>query len=369
MHIRPFHAVYPDQDYITSSDSFFKGIKENYPEYRRSGVYRSFNEKGFYAYRIKYADHAFVGLIAVADLEDYLSGNIKKHEHTLADKEQIHLNLLLRNRAIVKPVLLTHRPVAHLTQLLHDWVESHQPEFSIYFESDHQEHSFFPITDQDLISRLSRIFAEDVRESYIADGHHRSSSLKLLFERLHGREEGQNFSGLLCAFFPADEVEILDFNRIVDIFVEMSPTLFMAKLSQVMEIEFSEQPIKPSQPHEMSMYLHREWYLLRWKQVVLDRHKHRSVILDTYLFNDEILAHILNVQDVRTDDRIHYAPGVYGLDAFRHQVNQSEARVGFCLYPISLEDMMTISDEGSVLPPKSTWFQPRMKNGIIVHEF
>ncbi len=369
MQIRPFKAVYPDQDYITSSDSFFKGIKDNFPEYRRSGVYRGFTDPGFYVYQIRYSDHAFVGLVAIADLKDYLIGKIKKHENTLADKEQIHLNLLLRNRAIVKPVLLTHKPVQHLTRLLHDWVDQHDPEFTVHFEAEHQDHSFWPITDQDLIDRLTRIFAEDVRESYIADGHHRSSSLRLLYERLHGREEGGSFNGLMCAFFSSDEVEILDFNRIVDVFVELSPTVFMARLSRVMDIEVIDQPIKPSQPHEMSMYLHREWYLLRWKQELLDQYAHRSVVLDTHLFNDEILSKILQVQDVRTDDRVNYFPGVYGLDAFRHQVNLSDARVGICLYPIALEDMMTISDEGSVLPPKSTWFQPRMKNGIIVHEF
>ncbi len=369
MQIRPFKAVYPDPDYITSSDSFFKGIKENYPEYRRSGLYQGFAELGYYVYRIKYSDHAFVGMIAIADLRDYLVGKIKKHENTLADKEQIHLNLLLKNKAIVKPVLLTHKPIPHLTNLLHDWVNQHEPEFTVHFEAEHQDHSFWPITDKGLIDRLTQIFAEDVRESYIADGHHRSSSLNLLYERFNGREKSGSFSGLMCAFFSSDEVEILDFNRIIDVFVELSPTVFMARLSQVMHIEIVDQPVKPSRSHEMSMYLHREWYLLRWKQEVLDLYAQRSVILDTHLFNDEILTKILQVNDVRTDDRVNYFPGVYGLEAFRHQVNQSEARVGICLYPISLDDMMTISDEGSVLPPKSTWFQPRMKNGIIVHEF
>ena len=117
------------------------------------------------------------------------------------------------------------------------------------------------------------------------------------------------------------------------------------------------------------MYLHREWYILSWKQEVLEKYNHQTVLLDVQLFNDEILTNLLDVHDIRTDSRIEYFPGVYGMDAFKQAVHQKEVRVGFSLFPVSLEEMMVLSDEEGVLPPKSTWFEPRMKNGILIYEF
>lgn len=369
MRIRPFQAVYPDMDYVTSSDSFLKGIKEEYPEYRRSGLFRKEEREGLFIYRIRYRDHAFTGLVALADVQDYLEGRIKKHEHTLADKEQIHLNLLLRNRAVVKPVLLTHNPVPALQALLGNEAAQRAPDFEMEFEEGRLSHSWWRVDRPAFVEEVIRLFAQEVGESYIADGHHRSSAVSLVFDKRHAHPELATCDGLLAAYFAADQVEILDFNRIVDVFAEISPTLFMARLSKLMEIEEAGDAVKPRQHGELTMYIHREWYYLRWRPEVLAKYREQSVVLDVQLFNDEILRGLMDVQDIRTDGRITYFPGVYGLDAFRHAVNEKEIRVGFCLYPVTMEEMMTLSDEGGVLPPKSTWFQPRMKNGIIVHEF
>jgi len=369
MIIRPFQAVFPDLDYVTSSDSFLKGIKEEYPEYRRSGLFRKEDREGLYVYRIRYRDHAFTGLVALADVRDYMEGRIKRHEHTLADKEQIHLNLLLRNRAVVKPVLLTHTAIPALSALLAEQTARREPDFTMEFEEGRLAHSWWRVDDPAFVAEATRLFAREVGESYIADGHHRSSAVSLVFDRRHSHPELAACDGLLAAFFAADQVEILDFNRIVDVFAEISPTLFMARLSHLMEIREATEPVKPGKHHELTMYIHREWYHLRWRPEVLERYRGQSVLLDVQLFNDEILKGLLGVEDIRTDSRITYFPGVYGLDAFRHAVNEKEIRVGFCLYPVTLHEMMILSDEGGVLPPKSTWFQPRMKNGIIIHEF
>ncbi|MBP6184814.1 MAG: DUF1015 domain-containing protein [Saprospiraceae bacterium] len=369
MKINTFKAVYPNPDYITSSDSFFKGMKEDFPEFRRSGLFSKCEEEALYIYRIRYADHAFVGLVALADIDDYLSGRIKRHEHTLADKEQIHLNLLLRNRAIVKPVLLTHTPVPSLTARLRDYISTREADLTIHFEADNIDHSWWAVADPSFIADMQRTFAEEIGESYIADGHHRSSAMALLHGRLAERSSERTYKGLLASFFAADQVEILDFNRIVDVFADLSPTVFMAKLSRIMDITISLEPVKPQQKHQLTMYLHREWYILSWKQEVLEKYNHQTVLLDVQLFNDEILTNLLDVHDIRTDSRIEYFPGVYGMDAFKQAVHQKEVRVGFSLFPVSLEEMMVLSDEEGVLPPKSTWFEPRMKNGILIYEF
>lgn len=369
MKIRPFKALYPELDYITSPDSFFSGIKDEFPEYRLSGQFRKREDDALFIYRIRYYDHAFMGLVALADIADYSDGRIKRHEETLADKEQVHLNLLLRNRAIVKPVLLTYAPVDALTAKLHERAAQSEPDLTIHFEGANIDHSWWAVTDPAFIADVSRMFAEDIGESYIADGHHRISAMSLLRERLTQRSGSDPGIGLLAAFFSADEVEILEFNRIVDVFADISPTLFMARLSALAEIHPAEGPVKPADKHEFGMYLHKEWYSLRWKPEVLQRCADQSVILDAQLFNDEILRGILEVQDIRTDKRITYFPGVMGMEAFRHAVHEKEIRVGFTLHPVSLKEMMTLSDEGGVLPPKSTWFEPRMKNGVIIYDF
>ncbi len=369
MHIRPFRALYPDLDYVTSSDSFFKGIKEQYPEYRRSGLFKQQEQEGLYVYQIRHGDHSFTGILALADIADYQEGLIKRHENTLAEKEQIHLNLLLRNRAIVKPVLLTHPPVDALSRLLLDISSTREPDFTLHFEDGNMDHSWWALTDPARIREVARIFREEIGHAYIADGHHRSSAVSLLYDRRGNHPELAQCDGLLAAYFAADQVEILDFNRIVDVFAEITPTQFMARLSRIMDIEEAEGPVKPAAPHELTMYLQREWYRLKWKPEVMEEYRQDAVVLDARIFDDQILTGLMEVTDIRTDSRILYFPGVYGEEGFRHIVNEKEIRVGFCLYPVSLKDMMTLSDEGGVLPPKSTWFQPRLKNGIIAHEF
>jgi uncharacterized protein (DUF1015 family) len=369
MKIRPFKAAFPDLNYITSSDSFFRGIKEAFPEYVQSGLYEHTDQEAMYIYRISNATRTFTGVVALADMGDYESGRIKRHENTLAEKEQIHLNLLLRNRAIVKPVLLTHQPAQGLDALLQTYTEARPPDFDIHFDGENVHHAFWALTEPAALTELRRIFAEEIRESYIADGHHRSSAMLLLHDKLSGHPDAPIHRGLLSAFFSATEVEVHDFNRIVDVFSEMSPTMFLARLSQVVDIDILDHQAKPAHKHHLTMYLHREWYGLRWKPDVLAANTSPVETLDAQLLNDLILRDIVGVQDVRTDSRIIYAPGIYGLDAFRAEVHKHDHHVGFCLYPVSIAEMMRLSDAGEVLPPKSTWFLPRLKNGILVHQF
>lgn len=369
MKIKPFRAHYPNPDYITSSDSFFKGIKEAYPEYRRSGIYQPVDEEGFYVYQIRNSERTFLGIVALADIQDYASGRIKRHENTLADKEQIHLNLLLRNRSIVKPVLLTHRPVPALDVILRDVVAARPPDFQVRFEADQQDHAWWAVADLSIIEQIQYLFASEVVHGYIADGHHRSSATLLLENRLANVKDAPIHKGLLSAFFSVHEVEIHDFNRIVDVFSSMSPTRFIAALSHIADIEPLAVAAKPNNKFEVTMYLNREWYKLTWKQNILDANATRTVLLDAQILDDEVLRGILGVQDVRTDGRISYFPGITGLNTFTFEVHKNDHAVGFCLYPVDIQEIKMLSDHGEVMPPKSTWFLPRLKNGVLVHNF
>ena len=223
------------------------------------------------------------------------------------------------------------------------------------------------MSDPVLIQKIQTLFLEKVPETYIADGHHRSSSTALMHQMMEGNPKGESFDLLLSAFFPADELEIHDFNRIVE--RECSLTTFMAKLSQIFDIEIMEEPAKPSRKFEIVMFINFEWFKLIWKPDVLDKFESQKVILDASLLDEFVLRKIMGIEDIRSSTRIKYVEGPKGLKSLRSRTIKKDNNVGFCLYPVQLGDILTVADMGKTMPPKSTFFEPRIKNGLIVQEF
>ena len=367
MRIRPFQAVYPNLDVISSVDTFFGRVKYEYPDYKRDGFFSKIKEDAIYIYRISTADRDYTGLIACSDINDYLEGKIKRHENTLRSKERQQMQLTVRRKAIVKPVLLIYPRVIEIVELLNDYIRNHKQAFEIKFEAENQLHTFWKVSDETLIQKIQTLFFEKVPETYIADGHHRSSSTALMHQMMEGNPKGESFDLLLSAFFPADELEIHDFNRIVE--RECSLTTFMAKLSQVFDIEILEEPTKPSQKFEIVMFINFEWFKLSWKSSVLNKYENQKVILDASLLDEFVLRKIMGIEDIRSSTRIKYVEGPKGLSFLRSRTIKKDNNVGFCLYPVELDDILTIADMGKTMPPKSTFFEPRIKNGLIVQEF
>lgn len=368
MHIRPFQAVYPNLDFVTSTDSFFESVKEEYNDYRESGFFQKSAQEALYVYEIRGADRNFRGIIACADIEDYLYGHIKKHEHTMADQEQKQLQLMLRRQAAVKPVLVTYPEAPAISAWSRRITESEPPALRVYFEQDAQQHLLWEVRDGSLIREIQELFEREVPDTYIADGHHRSSSSALLYERTQDGELRERYRNLLCAFFPSSDLAIHDFNRVVEGLDDLSLSRFMARLSQLFNIDILEQPVRPRRKYEILLFVNEEWYLLHWKESVLRSYAEEKVILDSRLLNELVLRDILEIEDVRTDQRIHYVAGPEGLEGLRRKASRPGNRIGFCLYPVKLEELITLADQDQVLPPKSTWFEPRMKNGLIIYE-
>lgn len=369
MQIMPFQAIYPNLDFITSADSFFDNVKEEYNEYFESGFFNKTAQEALYIYQIHTKNRVFHGLIACVDVKDFLAGRIKKHEETLSDKEQKQIQLILRRKAAVKPVLLAYPQVDRIHALLSQYAKNKASFFEVEFGKEQSRHIFWEIVDGATIQQIQTLFQQDVPCAYIADGHHRTSSVAALFDRLQHRSNALDYRQLFCAFFPSSDLEILDFNRVVDGLSDISLTTFMAKLSQVCEIEVLEQAQKPTQKHEMTMFLNREWFKLRWKERVLLAYSAMPAILDCTLLNEKILQPILGIEDVRTDLRVEYIESPRGLDGVRMQTLKKETNIGFCLYPVQLDEVITLANAGQTLPPKSSWFEPRMKNGLIVKDF
>lgn len=368
MKIHPFRPVRPNLKYIKSADTFFSTVREEYPSYRKTGLFERSGQESVLIYQIQTKERNYTGLITSVEIKEYIDNNIKKHEHTLATKEQQQIHLLLLREAQVKPILLAVKSNENLEAFVKENIKGVKPTYHLNFENDDSKHCFWEVNDWTQIQRLQGIFDTSVETAYIADGHHRIAAQSTMHTRDAGKE-GQDFSNILAAFFPTEELQIWDFNRVIDALEDTSPTLFMAKLSQIFDIEILEEIRKPERKHEIIMVTKNEIYALKWRPNIIEEYYHDHVLLDVKMLNEKVLMDILGIEDVRTDTRVRYVEGVKGPEKVRDKVIKSENRIGFILFPVQMADFMAISDEGMVLPPKSTWFEPRMKNGLAVREF
>jgi len=369
MRIEPFRAVFPNLDYVASPDEFFGTVKEKYTAYRDSGFFVKSAQEAIYLYSIKSKLRSYTGLIVCNNIHDFIDGKIKKHENTLAAKEQQQMHLMIARGACVKPVLLTYPRVNEISQLMENFSKELTPLYSVTFEKDQQKHTIWEIKNGKDIDKIQKLFAKKVPFSYIADGHHRTSTTALLYERMKEKKPNANYDLLLSVYFPSDQLSIFDYNRVVEALDEVSVSVFMAKISKYFDIEILDKAIKPRQKHEIIMFLNKEWFSLRWKDQVLEEYKDNEVILDANLLDEKVLTGIIGIEDVRTDLRIQYVEGPKGLKAIRSKTLKDKTKVGFLLFPVELNDLITIADANKVMPPKSTWFEPRIKNGLLVQEY
>lgn len=368
MKIHPFRPVRPNLKYIKSADTFFSTVREEYPSYRKTGLFERSGQESVLIYQIQTKERNYTGLITSVEIKEYLDNNIKKHEHTLATKEQQQIHLLLLREAQVKPILLAVKSNEGLEVFMKDNIKDIKPTYHLNFEDDASVHCFWEVNDWTQIQRLQSIFETSIETAYIADGHHRIAAQSTMYTRDAGKKS-QDFSNILAAFFPADELQIWDYNRVIDALEDTSPTLFMAKLSQIFDIEILEEIRRPERKHEIIMVTKNEIYALKWRPNIIEEYYNDHVLLDVKMLNEKVLMDILGIVDVRTDTRVRYVEGVEGPEKVRDKVIKSENRIGFILFPVQMADFMAISDKGMVLPPKSTWFEPRMKNGLAVMEF
>lgn len=366
MRIRPFQALYPNFDFIASPDSFCADAKERYREFRKDGFFEKIARDALYVYEIRAGAHRHLGLVAQNDVQDFFGGHIKKHEDTLREKEQQQMQMFLHWHAVLKPILLTYPPVPAIHAWLDAYAAAHEPLFVTPFERDGQVHRVWSVTAPADIAAAQALFAQHVPRTYIADGHHRTSTVALLHQRLHEKNPVFDFNHLFCAYFAADQLEILDFNRVVEIQKSLTPVQFVVQLSRLFDLNLLPEPRKPLEKYELVLYFQREWYSLRWKPEVLRRHTQAPATLDASLLNELVLRDLFGIADVRTDARIGYVEGPRGLEGVRRAVNNRDHRAGFLLYPVSFADMMQLADADQSLPPKSTYFEPRMKSGMLV---
>ncbi|MDO4615074.1 MAG: DUF1015 family protein [Lachnospiraceae bacterium] len=342
---------------------------ENLKKMETDGVMIRDDKPCYYIYRQIMGEHAQAGIVGCASIDDYLDGTIKKHELTVAEKEADRIHHVDTCDANTGPIFLTFRPDALISEGMKKIMDTEAPVYDFTAEDDIR-HTVWTVSDPEVIGKLGAAFGE-VPCLYIADGHHRAASAVRVGQRRRASNPGytgeEEFNYFLAVAFPSDELSIWDYNRVVKDLKGMSEAEFIDTISgkfTVRELTADENP-KPSEKHHIGMYLGGKWYALEAKEGTYDAQDPVSR-LDVSILQNNLLTPVLGIEDPRTDKRIKFVGGVRGLEELVRLVDEGAA-AAFAMYPTTLDDLMDIADSGQIMPPKSTWFEPKLRSGLFIH--
>jgi uncharacterized protein (DUF1015 family) len=367
MTIFPFTASYPQLDKIKDISFFVEDVREDYKHYKES-IFKTHDTAAIFLYVIETPLRKHWGIISTMAIADYVDGKIQKHENTIESKEKQQGQLLLERKAIVKPVLLTYTEVDEISEAIFALTENILPISTIDFETEKQIHKIWKVDAPNDVQKLQDLFKTHVPLVYIADGHHRIEASKWLHE--WGKEDATlpRHDAFLCALFSSDALEICAFHRNVHFGGTMSEADFLTRIAEYADITKIEKPIFPRHKFELGLYISNEYYILNWKKEYLQTIDNQSVALDVNFLNQYIFKNILGIENIRADKRISYLEGPLKLKDIIHKKTQRAGEAVLLMYPVALPDLMAIADAGQVMPPKSTWFEPRMRNGLLVQD-
>jgi uncharacterized protein (DUF1015 family) len=338
---------------------------ENLQSMVEQGVLSRDDSPCYYVYRLIMGEHTQTGLVAVASVADYDSNRIRKHEFTRPDKEDDRVRQIDALNAQTGPVFLTYRHDAAVDALLAR-VAQGEPEYDLTAD-DGVRHTLWVLSDAADVDELTRRF-DVMPQLYIADGHHRSAAASRVaaMRRGQGRPGEEGFEYFLSVIFPDDQMQILDYNRVVRDLNGLSVEAFLARVGERFDVQDSDAPVRPAATGEFGMYLDGRWFLLRVRaeHVPADDPVKR---LDVSLLADNLIEPVLGISDPRRDSRIDFVGGIRGLAELERRVDSGEMAVAFSLHPTSMDQLMAVADAGEVMPPKSTWFEPKLADGLVSH--
>ena len=363
MRIHPFKAVFPELSIIPSPDSFFPTVKEKYREYRDAGFFKTSEETSLYIYVIAGSQGEAAGVVCCNDIADIADNHILKHELTIAPKEQLMLQLIKHNQAMVKPVLLGYEEDGKIRSWIMEY-RKRPVHMTIFFEARNETHTVWKISEPKEIIELQELFSH-VSYGIIADGHHRSQAVY----KIHQSDGSGNSPGLLSFYMSMDQLKIYDFYRVIELKDTLSDVEFITRIARYAKLNKLSTYRLPSRKHEMIMYIKGEWYAVRWKKKVLTKYKGSLPLLDNFLFSEIVLQKIIGVKDIRNDGRIRYYPGKTSLEQLQKKTNRLLQGVAFLFHPVEIAELSETVLGGSTLPPKSTWIEPRVMNGVIVNPY
>ena len=346
--------------------------RENLDKMIEDGKYIRDEEPCLYIYRQIMNGRSQTGLVFCASIDDYLNNNIKKHEFTRADKELDRINHVDNCNANTGPIFLTYKENDVASEVIRAWTEGNydkrKPVYDFKAE-DGIRHIVWVIDNPIIIDEIIDLF-KDVKSFYIADGHHRSASaVKVGLKR---RKENPNYTGeeefnyFLAVAFPDNDLMVMDYNRVVKDLNGLTVSELLDKLSEKFEITEESEAVKPSEKHTFGMYVENKWYLLKAKDGIYDVNDPIDS-LDVAILQNNVLTPILGIEDVRTSDRIDFIGGIRGIKELERRAN-SDMKLAFSMYPTEVSDIMKVADIGEVMPPKSTWFEPKLRSGLFIHK-
>jgi uncharacterized protein (DUF1015 family) len=368
-----YHVTRAEIDLPESTDVHsilvYEKAKENLDTMILDKILVQDSDPCYYIYELVMNGRSQTGLVCGSSIDDYNNGIVKKHEFTRPEKELDRINHITATGAQTGIVFLAYKDSDHVQQIIDEWKQTHQPEYD-FTAHDGVRHILWVIDNYAKVASITHNFAQEVPCTYIADGHHRAASAakvcKEMRENGYSVDGGEYFNYFLTCIFPASQLQIMDYNRVAKDLNGMTPTEFMTALEKNFTIaEQGQEPYKPKHPHEFGMYLGGAWYKLAAKPGSFTTDP--IGILDVTILQQNVMDKLLGIIDPRTDNRIDFVGGIRGMNALQKKVDNKEAAVAFSLYPVSIQQLFDIADSGNVMPPKSTWFEPKLRDGLVVY--
>lgn len=360
----------PEVEDIHSEEVYNKSV-ENFRKFQQNGWLKEDDSPKYYIYAQTMNGRTQYGIVGAAACKDYENGIIKKHELTRPEKEDDRMVLTRYLNANIEPVFFAYKAVPEIDSIVEAIVSQNQPEYDFTAE-DGFGHHFWAINDDTLNKEIEKLFAEKVPFTYVADGHHRTAAAARI--GLEKTAQNQNHTGneeynyFMAVHFPDKQLQIIDYNRVVSDLNGLSDEEFLAELKKGFEVEqIGTEIFKPSKLHEFGLYLSGNWYKLNAKEGTYDDADPIG-ILDVAILSKQVLDPILNIKDLRTSKRIDFIGGIRGLGELKKRVDSGEMKAAFALFPVSMLQLINIADSGNIMPPKTTWFEPKLRSGLVIHK-
>lgn len=348
-------------DIDTHSDAVYQKAKENLEKLIHDDILLREENPCYYIYQLNMNGRSQTGLVCVSSVADYFNDVIKKHEFTRPEKEKDRIDHMRTIKAQTGNVFMAYRDVMEVNALINGWKAKQTPLYDLTAD-DGIQHTVWVINRPIVINSITELFRTKVPYTYIADGHHRAASAAKVSQQLPQSENAKYF---LTTIFPSSQLAILDYNRVVKDLNGLSSEAFIKKLDADFTVEKTTGAFSPNQLHQFGMYIDGQWYTLTAKQGTYSNDP--IGILDVTILSNNILDKILGIKDQRTDKRIDFVGGIRGLKELEKRVNSGEMKVAFSLHPVTIQQLFDIADSGNVMPPKSTWFEPKLRDGLLTH--
>ena len=369
-----YHIIRPEIDFPIGTDEHdpkvYEKAAQNFQKFQEKGWLVQDTKECYYVYAQTMHGKRQFGLVVCAYVPDYMNGIIKKHELTRRDKEEDRMKHVRVCNANIEPVFFAYPENAELDAIVTKYAAT-EPEYDFIAPIDGFGHTFWVIDNEEYIRRITQLFAE-IPALYIADGHHRSAAAALVGaekareNKFHKGDEEYNYFMAVC--FPDKQLTIIDYNRVVKDLNGLTPHDFKLKLMKNFDVKDMGTDIyKPQALHNFSLYLEGHWYSLTAKKGTYDD-KDPIGVLDVTISSNLILRDILGIHDLRSDKRVDFIGGIRGLGELKRRVDSGEMRFGLALYPVTMQQLMDIADTGNIMPPKTTWFEPKLRSGLVIHK-